>query len=270
MDRGLLSDAGLSPGSGSGHIALTQASQHPAWLEVVEDVRDMLIQIRKKLVQLTRAQERRKQDVFDDKHRSDPQAVASNISTLIRKCEQRIVLVKTRDVDFRTSTTERDLRQNIQRNLASQLHELSQQFKQGQKDFIAEIQPQQCGTHWDTDPHGPTVDDGFTGEQLSELATMERTAVQKSEEISSLASSVTELHTVFKELAVLIIDQGTMLDRIDYNIEQVVHQSQESNKLLAKAEKSAKSSSSRALKCMIFLVIANVILMIILITKVRS
>ena len=33
-------------------------------------------------------------------------------------------------------------------------------------------------------------------------------------------SPIEELATIFKELAVLVIDQGTILDRIDYNIEQ--------------------------------------------------
>lgn len=57
----------------------------------------------------------------------------------------------------------------------------------------------------------------------------------RNEEINKIASSITQLHTIFKELAVLVIDQGSILDRIDYNIEQVVHQSSEANKQLRKA-----------------------------------
>lgn len=33
--------------------------------------------------------------------------------------------------------------------------------------------------------------------------------------------SIEDLSTIFKELAVLVIDQGTILDRIDFNMEQV-------------------------------------------------
>ena len=32
---------------------------------------------------------------------------------------------------------------------------------------------------------------------------------------------MTELADIFKEIQVLVIDQGTVLDRIDFNIEQV-------------------------------------------------
>ena len=47
----------------------------------------------------------------------------------------------------------------------------------------------------------------------------------------------------------LVIDQGTMLDRIDYNVEQVVTQAKSANKELTKAKEAAKSG--RAIKCII-------------------
>ena len=37
----------------------------------------------------------------------------------------------------------------------------------------------------------------------------------------SSVKSIEDLSTIFKELAVLVIDQGTILDRIDFNMEQV-------------------------------------------------
>merc|ERR1719446_1251473 len=102
---------------------------------------------------------------------------------------------------------------------------------------------------------------------MQELDGMEINASQRSEEIRHIASSITDLHTVFKELAVLVIDQGSILDRIDYNIEQVVVQSGEANKQLQKAEESAKSN--RAMKCIYFLVVVNLVLIVILIVKAR-
>lgn len=44
-------------------------------------------------------------------------------------------------------------------------------------------------------------------------------------EIQQIAKSIEELSQIFKELAVLVIDQGTILDRIDFNMEQVVGRS---------------------------------------------
>merc|ERR1712107_589139 len=86
---------------------------------------------------------------------------------------------------------------------------------------------------------GP-IDTGFNEAQLLELDGMETNAAQRSQEICQIAASINDLHTIFKELAVLVIDQGSIPDRIDYNIEQVVVQSKEANVQLQKAEHGQK------------------------------
>merc|ERR1712014_218288 len=111
------------------------------------------------------------------------------------------------------------------------------------------------------------VDLGFSDSQNQELESMELDATQRSAEIDQIATSISDLHTIFKELAVLVIDQGSILDRIDYNIEQVVHQSREANVQLQQAERSSKSN--RAMKCILLLVLLNVIMILILIVKAR-
>ena len=46
--------------------------------------------------------------------------------------------------------------------------------------------------------------------------------IQREKEIAELAKGIIELADIFKELQTMVIDQGTMLDRIDYNIENMV------------------------------------------------
>merc|ERR1711862_26196 len=124
----------------------------------------------------------------------------------------------------------------------------------------------QGGSPWD-DEKQSKLDLGFSDGQLLQLEEMETTADQRSGEICRIAASINDLHTIFKELAVLVIDQGTVLDRIDYNIEQVVEQSKDANRELVLAEKNQKNN--RAMKCIFALVIANMILIVILIIKAR-
>lgn len=54
------------------------------------------------------------------------------------------------------------------------------------------------------------------------LEETEQLVNERDEEITRIARSIEELAQIFKELAVLVIDQGTILDRIDFNMEQVL------------------------------------------------
>ena len=65
---------------------------------------------------------------------------------------------------------------------------------------------------------------GFTQQQLQVVDDLEAVAEERNAEITRIAQSIEELAQIFKELAVLVIDQGTILDRIDYNMEQVTKQ----------------------------------------------
>ena len=44
--------------------------------------------------------------------------------------------------------------------------------------------------------------------------------------MTSIAASITDLADLFKDLSGLVIDQGTLLDRIDYNIETMASEMQ--------------------------------------------
>lgn len=43
---------------------------------------------------------------------------------------------------------------------------------------------------------------------------------QRDRELTEIAKSISELAELFKDLSGLVIDQGTLLDSVEYNIEQ--------------------------------------------------
>lgn len=80
-----------------------------------------------------------------------------------------------------------------------------------------------------------------------------------------IIESVNELAQIMKDLAVLVIDQGTILDRIDYNIQQVAASVEDGVVQIQKAEEHQKQSKIFVIiSC---LAVAIVLMIIIVIAK---
>ena len=63
---------------------------------------------------------------------------------------------------------------------------------------------------------------------------------QREREVTQIAKSIHQLAEIFRDLQTLVIDQGTLLDRIDYNIEQTAVQVKEATVELDKVIKTKK------------------------------
>ncbi|CCH59933.1 hypothetical protein TBLA_0C01180 [Henningerozyma blattae CBS 6284] len=79
---------------------------------------------------------------------------------------------------------------------------------------------------------------------------------QRDEEITSLAKGVLEVSTIFREMQSLIIDQGTIVDRIDYNLENTVINLKDADKELTEATRYQK----RTQKCKLILLLSLCVL----------
>ena len=116
----------------------------------------------------------------------------------------------------------------------------------------------------DTRPADSPIDE-FNSSQIQELQQTEDLVNTRDNEITRIAQSIEELASIFKELAVLVIDQGTILDRIDYNMEMTVDHTKEGLVQLVKAEEYQKSAIP--MRCIIVLVLLIIVMLIILIAK---
>ena len=144
-------------------------------------------------------------------------------------------------------------------------------FRQSQRKYLAEVQAQKSGGLVPDSKFGIDFEnnsgDFFTTQQLAVVDDLTAAVHSRDQEIAKIAQSIEELGSIFKELAVLVIDQGTILDRIDYNMEAVVESTKTGIKQLEKAEKSQKNA--RPLRCIICLSMTIFVLMTILVLKHR-
>jgi len=109
------------------------------------------------------------------------------------------------------------------------------------------------------------TDEGFSDAQLAELADREADVDERMREIQRIAKSVSDLAKMFSELSVLIVEQGTILDRIDHNMDMAVGHVEDGVKNLVTAEGYQKSA--RPIICMTILMVLIVVCVIIIVVK---
>lgn len=146
------------------------------------------------------------------------------------------------------SLAESQIRMNMQRAWAQKVQTLSIRFRKRQNEYLKKVQVTKG--HGDENAFWGVV--GDEKQQNTMLNATELMVEERDMEIQRISNSMQSLSDVFKELATMIIDQGSVVDRIDYNMEQVVNSMQSGLRELVRADRYQKSS--RAMKCIGFLV----------------
>jgi syntaxin 16 len=88
---------------------------------------------------------------------------------------------------------------------------------------------------------------------------------ERDEEIRKVVETIAELAQIMRDLSTLVVEQGTMLDRIDHNITETAMKVEEGVKELVKAEKTQKQG--RAMLCIMALLVMIGVLLIVVIVR---
>jgi syntaxin 16 len=151
---------------------------------------------------------------------------------------------------------------------------LNTDFRKAQKEYMVRLKSQKEGSTGTFDflsgGEASSAAEGvdFNDRQLAAVVDVENLVDERDGEIKQIAESIQELSTIFKELAVLVIDQGTVLDRIDFNMEQVAEHTRKGVVEIEKAEQYQKAARPRI--CIALLLFLITIMMIALILKHRD
>lgn len=244
----------------------------PQWVDDVDEVNGLLSEIVRLMGVLNSMHATRVGTVFgkdlDDMEVKIEEMTAA-VTNKFKQAER--MLMRVGNETKRIGGEEATIGSNVQRSLARKLQELSAEFRQKQRKYLSDVQTQKSGAWAETeskfgiDLNETEKEFGFNEEQLAVVEDLNVSVQTRDREIIKIAKSIEELSSIFKELAVLVIDQGTILDRIDYNMEAVVEHTKEGISQLEKAEGHQKSA--RPMKCIICLSIIIFILLVILILK---
>ncbi|KAL5528472.1 TLG2 [Sanghuangporus sanghuang] len=184
--------------------------------------------------------------------------------------------------------------QNVQRALAAKVQELSASFRKKQRVYLETLQGHAIknqdllvasGALTLKGPEGMSdVDEDMRiasqnqnqssflqqpqlqeQEQAQAQEDIDATVLTRTREISEIAKSISSLAELFKDLQTLVIDQGTLLDSVEYNIEQTSVEMQSAVSELKFAEGYQRNTGRR--KCILLLLLICFGLVVVLIFK---
>ncbi|CAI9768934.1 unnamed protein product [Fraxinus pennsylvanica] len=245
----------------------------PAWVDLSEEIAANVQHVRVKMAELAKAHAKALMPSFGD-GKEDQRRIESltqEITGLLKKSEKRLQRLSAGG-----PSEDSNIRKNVQRSLATDLQTLSMELRRKQSAYLQRLRQQKDG------PDGVDLemnlnginsrredddfdDMGFSEHQMTKLKKSEALTVEREREIQQVVESVNDLAQIMKDLSVLVIDQGTIVDRIDYNITNVAASVDEGLKQLQKAERTQKQGGM--VMCATVLVIMCFVMLVLLILK---
>jgi len=243
----------------------------PDWLGRVSDIQYDLQKIRTKMGDLSELHRKHLLPGFDNREDQEHaiEILTGDITKMFRQSQERIKAVGS---GATLTAEEKQMRANIQSTLATQLQELSIGFRKTQKTYLEGLRNMQRKGRGSTsssflDLDSTTIDQveemGFTPEQLKQVNSMSNVISQRERDIIQIAKSINELSDIFKDLALLVVDQGTILDRIDYNIEQTSQYTADAVTELRQANTEQKKYRTKL--CLLLLILIGVMAFVVLV-----
>ncbi|XP_052178837.1 syntaxin-43-like [Diospyros lotus] len=245
----------------------------PAWVDVSEEIAANVQRMRVKMGELAKAHAKALMPSFGDGKEDQRriEALTQEITDLLRKSEKRLQRLSAGG-----PSEDSNIRKNVQRSLATDLQSLSTELRKKQSTYLKRLQQQKEGSdgidlemnlngNLSRKADDDFDDIGFDDHQMAKLRKSEALTAEREREIQQVVESVNELAQIMKDLSVLVIDQGTIVDRIDYNIQNVAASVEEGLKQLQKAERTQKQGGM--VMCATVLIIMCFIMLILLVLK---
>ncbi|BAT95105.1 hypothetical protein LR48_Vigan02g163000 [Vigna angularis] len=261
------------PGNSSRGPNAVNLGLPPAWVDLSEEISANVQRARTKMAELAKAHAKALMPSFGD-GKEDQHAIETlthEITDLIKRSEKRL-----RRLSASGPSEDSNVRKNVQRSLATDLQNLSVELRKKQSTYLKRLRLQkegQDGVDLEINLNGGKSrfeDDDldnmvFNEHQMAKLKKSEAFTVEREKEIQQVVESVNELAQIMKDLSVLVIDQGTIVDRIDYNIQNVATTVEDGLKQLQKAERTQKKGGM--VMCATVLVIMCFVMLVLLIIK---
>lgn len=255
----------------------TPSGLTPKWMTLVDEVHETIGMIKTKMAELSQKHADHIQVRFGTAN-DEEQKIEILTAAITKMYQQARMKVEKIGKGQKLTPDEQVMKANIQRSLASDLQDLSAEFRASQESYLRALQARKDRTQRKLTTSTSTVPDepieladgqvlasGDLSLTLQSNAGMYDEAVERDRELRNVAKSIKELSDIFRDLAILVIDQGTALDRIDCNLENTSRNMQEAVVHLEAANNYSKGARLR--NFILLLLVLIIILVVILIIR---
>ena len=187
--------------------------------------------------------------------------ILNEMNTQLKECENIIKKYFNIQID---NETQNQIKINMKQTLFTNFTNFTKKFKLNQKiyaekykEFVGEDDPTFDLSRRTNDNHNDKKGDFLKTEESKHVLQ------QRDNELSLLLNNVSELSNIFKDIQTLVMEQGSILDRIDYNIELAGDNVIKSKNSITKANEYHKKNCFRnALLALIIIIFIEAFLLI--------
>ncbi|EAL69188.1 t-SNARE family protein [Dictyostelium discoideum AX4] len=264
---------------------LQQLNVIPAWMQRINDIDVNLSKIHSQIEKLKGYHDK---NLLPDMSLEDQSDLERSIE--ITTSETTRLFHKTHDMiinlggDKGTIFTSEDIKikKNVQQSKSAKLQSLSVLFRRKQSNYLkalrkrsnsftdlynksglAKEEEEEEGEGEEENQLWQEIEFDFTNEQKQIVKLMEIEISSRDKEIRNLLESINDLTRLFQDISLLVAQQGTILDRIDYNLNETESMVTDATDVVIIINKKHKEYRSRL--CILMVLVALVVSMIFII-----
>jgi len=211
-------------------------------------------------------------DDIDADENDEIDEMTDNLAKNFRGAQKQLNQIRTKL--FRNKVEER-MAKNLASRYATEMADLTTRFRKCQGKFTRRLKAREERQQGlvnigdpDQMPPSPTHDDPFVDgllDQQQQQAVDDAFLDRREKEMTNIAKSINELNQLFRDISSFVVEQGTILDQIEYNVENAASKTEQGLVSLRKTEQYQKKD--RKMKAILCMAITVLILLAMLFVK---
>ena len=244
-----------------------QNLQPPRYMDMYEQCNNLLQDLEIEFNKLKEEQQKRIVPTFDETNtkliNQNIQMISDRMTQKLKKCKYLTKELKTL---LANSSLDDNIKINMYQNLLNRLAEISREMQINEEKYIQKYQELNgYEESYFTINNTNNLDsiETFQSHVFNSNKKKVDITKERNKEIDQMVNTVTELKNIFQDVSNMVISQGTILDRIDYNTYQGRHNIRRGNRELEESHESLKSGCLRKINQILIIAIFIMSLLII-------